>query len=69
MVDTHIMFKGFGENWKKDEFEKTLYSEKIIVRMKKRFFTKGSTNDEIENSQMGCECYTRYKSNPIYQIG
>ena len=24
--------------------------------------------DEIDNSQMGLECHTRSKSNPIYQI-
>ena len=22
-------------------------------------------NDEVDNSQMHCRCYTRYKSNPI----
>ena len=32
-------------------------------------FPKGQKNNEIDNSQMRSECYSRYKSDPIYQIG
>ena len=30
-------------------------------------FAKRSKNHKIDNSQMGCKCYTRYKSNPLYK--
>ena len=33
-----------------------------------KFFAKGQQIDKICNSEMHCKCYTRYKSNPIYQI-
>ena len=45
----------------------SLFHVKISPGLKTDFHQKVKKN--IDNSQMGCKCYTRYKSNPIYQIG
>ena len=49
-----------------DSLKKTFILNKTSSDKKNNGFHQPvKTIDEIDNSQMCCECYTRYKSNPI----
>ena len=53
---------------KNDKFEKGLFLSKGKAQAERLILLTRHKIDEIDNSQMQCKCYTRYKSNPIYQI-
>ena len=61
-------YKGSAEIKGKWQVQKRALSQKNSPGLKVGFSPKGQQINEIDNSQMGCECYTCYKSNPIYQI-
>ena len=51
-----------------DKFKKGPSFSKITAQTERLIFPQQSKIIESDNSQMRCKCYTRYKSNPIYQI-
>ena len=62
-------YKGLAENKEKLQVrEKGPSSQKWQQRLKGCISPEGYKNKKIDNSQMHCKCYTRYKSNPIYTI-
>ena len=61
-------YKGSTEHKGKWQVRKNALSLKSNSQDLKVDFPNKSKNDEIDNSEMRCKCYTRYKSNPIYQI-
>ena len=51
-----------------DKFEKGLHLPKIAAQSQRLFFPRMLKIIEIDNSEMRCKCYTRYKSNADTQI-
>ena len=53
---------------KNDKFKKGFFLKNNSPGLKADFSQLVKKTGEIDNSQMQCKCYTRYKSNPIYKI-
>ena len=47
---------------------KNTFFSKITAQASRLIFPTRQKNYEFDNSQMHCNCYTRYKSPPIFQI-
>ena len=60
--------KGLAENKENAKSEKGIYLSKVAAQTRRLISQEMSNNVGIDNSQMRCKCYTRYKSKPIYQI-
>ena len=62
-------YKGSAENNEKCQVQKKAsFSQNIAALAQRLIFPNASKINEIDNSQMHCKCYTRYKSNPMYQL-